>query len=103
MNEQVLIKIFEISPFLAFCGWMVYQMKAAIDRMGDRNEAAAKVSAASQDKSTEMLGRSIQAQAVAEANQLRTEANQARIEALLARSLDVIEDYVQEKRKTRQE
>lgn len=85
MNEAVLIETFKAAPFLAFAMWMVWQMKAAIDRMMDRNEASAKIIAAALEKSTEMLGRNIQ--------------SAAQTEAQLARTLDIVQDYTDEKRR----
>lgn len=85
MNEAILIDAFKAAPFLAFAMWMVYQMKAAIDRMMDRNEAAAKIVASALEKSTEMLGRNIQ--------------SAAQTEAQLARTLDIVQDYTDEKRR----
>ena len=86
MNEQAWIEIFKASPFLAFCGWMVWQMKQAIDRMMERNEQTAKVVAAALDKSTEMMGRGIQ--------------SATQTEAQLARTIDIIQDYTDEKRRS---
>lgn len=85
MNEATFVEAFKAAPFLAFAMWMVYQMKAAIDRMMDRNEASAKIVAMALDKSTEMMGRSIQ--------------SAAQLEAQLARTLDIIQDYTAEKRR----
>lgn len=85
MNESTFIEAFKAAPFLAFAMWMVYQMKSAIDKMMERNEASAKIIAMALEKSTEMLGRNIQSAAQTEAHQ--------------ARALDIIQDYTEEKRR----
>ena len=85
MNEAYILEAFKATPYLAFGVWMVYQMKAAIDRMMDRNESQAKVMATALDKSTEMMGRMIQQAAHSEAH--------------TARLLDIVADYTDEKRR----
>ena len=78
MDQQTLIiEALKASPFLAFCGWMVYQMKAAIDRMMDRNEGAAKIVATALERSTEMMGRIIQ--------------STSHTDALTARAIDILD------------
>jgi len=78
MSDQILNAAFNQAPTLAFAVWMVYQMKAAIDKMSERYETTAKVISTALDKSTEMLGRSIQ--------------SSTQTEALHARSLDILGD-----------
>lgn len=85
MNEATIVEAFKAAPFLAFAMWMVWQMKAAIDKMMDRNEASAKIIATALEKSTEMLGRNIQSAAASEAH--------------VARLLDIVQDYTEEKRR----